>query len=190
MLRGSVAFMILQTVVGVKRGEIGHGAIAGDFGDDGGGGDGGATSVAVDNGDFLTAEPGLLVAVNEAEVGLLRKPLDGAAHGEQAGAEDIVGVDFVHGGDADGPVDFGVAAEEVTDFLAVLLDQHLGVVEVAMFQAVGKNGRRRVDRARPATATDFIDAGDDGKSRTVGAQFTLERPAEGVAALAWGHDAI
>jgi len=188
MLRGSVALMILQTVAGVKRGEIGHGAVAGNLGDDRGGGDGGATGVAVDDGDFLAAEPSLLVAVDEAEMRLLFQAIDGAAHGEEAGAKDVVGVDFLDGSDADGPMDFGVAAEEVADFLAILSDEHFRIVEVAMFQAVGEDGSGGVDRAGPASATDLIDAGDDGEMRGVGPEFALERPAEGVATLAGGHE--
>ena len=87
--------MILQTVAGVKRGEIGHGAVAGDLGDDGGGGDGGTASVAIDNGFLFTTKTGFFVAVNEAEVGLNGKALNRAAHGEQAGLKDVVGVYFL-----------------------------------------------------------------------------------------------
>jgi len=178
--------MILQTVRGVKRGEIGHGAVAGNLGDDGGGGDGGAEGVAVDYCFFFTRETGFFVAVDEAEVGLLAETRDGAAHGEEAGLEDIVGVDFLDGGDADGPVDFGVSAEEVVDFFAMLFDEELRVVEMLVSQTVGDNGSGGVDGAGPAASADFIDAGDKGDA--LGAEGALEFPGEGGSALA-GHAA-
>ena len=177
--------MILQSVGGVKRGELGHGAVAGDLGDDRRGGDGGAAGVAIDDGDFHAGEAGFLVAADEAGVGRKAKAFNGAAHGEEAGAENIVGVDFLDGGDADGPVDFRVGAEEGAQFFAVLGLEGLGVVEVLVLEAVGENGRCGVDRSGPATASDFIDARDDG--RAFGTQLALEWPGEGGAAGTGWH---
>ena len=174
---GSVALMILQTVRGVKRGEIGHGAIAGDLGDDGCGSDGRALGVAVDDSDFQAGKAGFFIAVNEAEAGLAGESLYGTAHGEEAGTEDIVGFDFFDGGDADGPDNLGMRAEEMAEFVAMLAGDLLGVVEVTMAQAVGQNRGGGVDGTSPATATNFIHAGDDGDFR--GTQFALEGPGQG-----------
>ena len=110
MFRGSVALMILQTVGGVKHGEFRHGAIARDLGDDGRGGDGRTARVAVDDGEFPAGKTGFLVAVDQAQVRLHRKSLDRAAHGEEAGAENIMRFDFLDRGDSDGPPDFRVTA--------------------------------------------------------------------------------
>jgi hypothetical protein len=177
--------MILQSVGGVKRGEFLHGAVACDLGDDGGGGDGGAARIAVDDGEFVTGKTGLTVAIDQAEVRLEVKTLDRAAHGEETGAENIVRLDFLEGGDADGPVDLGMAAEEMIELGAILGDEQLRVVEMAMSQAIGQDRRRRIDRTRPAAAADFIHPGDDGHA--FGAQATLEFPAQGITAFAEGH---
>jgi hypothetical protein len=177
--------MILQTVHGVKRGEFRHDAIAGDLGDDRGGGDGGTPRVAIDDGEFPAAQAGLLVAVNQAEVRLLGEALDGAAHREKTRAKNIVRLDFLNGGDADRPVDFRVAAKKMIQLRAVLGDEELGVVEMPVLQAVGQNRRRRVDRSRPASAPDFIHAGDDGDA--FGAKPALEFPAERITPFAGGH---
>ena len=190
MFRGSVALMILQSVGGVKRGELGHGAIARDLGDDRCGGDGGAAGVAIDDGDFQAGEAGLLVAVDEAGVGLdgharVAEALDGAAHGEEAGAENIVGLDFLGGRDADRPRDLGMTAEKMAQFLAVLDEEELRVVEMPVLEAVGQDDRRGIDRPGPAAAADFIDSGDEGQA--FGAQLALECPAKGVAAFARRH---
>jgi hypothetical protein len=182
MLGSSVALMFLQSVVGVKHGELGHGAVAGDLGDDGGGGDGGAAGVAVDDGELLAGEAGAHVAVDEAEVGLELEALDGAAHGEEAGAKNIVEIDFLERGNADGPVDLGVRAEEVVEVLTVFAQEELGVVEVAMLEAVGEDGGGGEDGAGPAAAADFINAGDDGNA--FGAELAFEFPAKRVAPLA------
>jgi len=112
--------MILQTVGRVKRGEFLHGAIARDLGDDRRGGDGGAAGVAVDDGEFWAGEPGLLVAVDEAEMRLQGEARDRAAHGEQACAENIVRLDFFQRSDADGPSDLGVRAKEMAQLGAML----------------------------------------------------------------------
>jgi hypothetical protein len=104
--------MILQSVAGVKHGEFRHGAIARDLGDDRRGGDGGTTRVAIDDGEFPAGETGFLVAVDQAQVRLHAQALDRAAHGEKAGAENIVRLDFLHGSGSDGPPDFRVTAEK------------------------------------------------------------------------------
>jgi hypothetical protein len=100
--------MFIQSVLWVKHGELLHGAVAGDLGDDRGGGDGRAAGVAIDDGELMAIEAGLHVAVDEAEMGLQAQAFDGAAHGQEAGAENIVDLDFLSGRDADRPVDFGV----------------------------------------------------------------------------------
>jgi hypothetical protein len=153
--------MILQTVAGVKRGEFRHVAVAGDLGDDRGGGDGGAERVAVDDGPFLARKPGFLAAVDEAEIGLDRKARNGAAHGQERGLENIMRVDFPDRGDADGPVDFGVTAQKVIQFDSMFRPQLLRVVEMGMPQAVGQDRGGGEDRPGPAPAPHFIDTGDD-----------------------------
>jgi hypothetical protein len=180
--------MILQTVGGVKRGEFRHGAITRDLGDDGRGGDGGAAGIAVDDGDFGAGEARLLVAIDEAEVRLQREARHGAAHGEQARAENIVGLDFLHRGDADGPAHVRVGAEEGAQLDPAFGLELFGIVEVFMRQAIRQNRCRRKDRPRPATAPDFIHAGDDGHA--LGSQAALEFPAERIAAFAGWHGLI
>jgi hypothetical protein len=125
MFLGSVALMFLQSVVGVKHGELHHGAVTGNLGDDGGGGDGGATGVAIDDGHLRTTQTGPLVAVDEAEFGLALETRDGAAHGKQAGPENIVEFDLFQRGDANGPMHFGMAAKEMTQLLAIFPEQKL-----------------------------------------------------------------
>ena len=109
VFRGSVALMILQSVGGVKRGEFRHGAIPRDLGDDRRGGDGRAARVAIDNGEFRAGETGFLIAVDQAQVRLHPKSFDRAAHRKQAGAKNIMRLDFLDGRDADGPAYFRVS---------------------------------------------------------------------------------
>ncbi len=83
--------------------------------------------------------PAFLLPSMRHSCGLQVQALDRAAHGEQRGAEDVVRLDFLDGGDAYGPRDVGMAAEEVAEFLAILSEQRLRVVEVAVLQ--GPSGR-------------------------------------------------
>jgi hypothetical protein len=185
VFRGSVALMILETEGGVKRGEFGHGAIARDLGDDGGGGDGRAAGVAIDDGDFPAGDARLLVAIDEAEVGLQAQALHRAAHGKEARAKNIVRLDFVGRRDSDGPMHLRMFAEEVVQLRARLGDEHLRIVQVPMLQPIRQNRRRRIDRPRPAPATDFIHARDD--SHAFRTKRPLKCPAKGVAAFAGRH---
>ncbi len=111
--------MILQTVGGVKRGEFLHGPIAGDLGDDRSGGDGGAAGVAINDRQFRAGEACLFIAINEAKLRWRGQTGHGAAHGEQAGLEDILRVDFLDGGVADGPMDLRMVAEQLAEFFAM-----------------------------------------------------------------------
>ncbi len=69
--------------------------------------------------------------------------------------------------------------------VAVLGEEELGVVEMAMLEAVGQNRRRRENGTGPAATPYFVDASDDGHA--FGAESALEFPAERIAAFAGRH---
>jgi hypothetical protein len=177
--------MFVQSVLGVKHGELLHGTVAGDLGDDGGGGDGRATGIAVDDGQFMAIEAGLHVAVDEAKMRLEAETLDGPAHGEKAGAENIMDFDFLGGGDADGPMNLGMIDEELVEVLPVFTQEHFRIVQVAMLEAIGKNGGGGEDGTGPAPAANLINTGNNGHA--LRAQAAFEFPAERIAAFASDH---
>jgi hypothetical protein len=186
VFRGSVALMILQTIGRVKRGEFLHGMVSRHLGNDRGSRDGGAPGIPVDDGKLSAGQSCLLIAVNQTKMRLDAQALNGTAHGEKTGTKDIVGFNLLQGCDAKGPVDLGMAAQEMTQLSAIFGQEQLRVVEMPVLQTVGQDRRRCVDRSGPAPAPYLIHAGHDGHA--LRPQSALEFPAERVATFA-DHDA-
>lgn len=182
MFRGSVAFMILQSVAGVKHGEFHHHTVPLNLGDDGSRRNGRAKRVAVNDGPLLAGKTGFLVSINETKMRLERKPLHRAAHGQQAGLQNIMQLDFLHRGDSNGPLHLGVSAQEIAQFCPMLGSQNLRIVEMLMRQAVGDDRRCRHDWSGPTTASHFIDSRHHDAASW--AQLAFEFPIEGGRAFA------
>ena len=100
--RGGVAFVLGEMVVGVGLVEGGYFAVSGDFGEDRGGGDGLDFAVAAGDGFGWVGPIGEEVAVHQDQFGLDFELLHGAAHGQQAGPENVETVDFARACPADG----------------------------------------------------------------------------------------
>ena len=139
-----------------------------DFGDDRGGGDGERERVAVVEAG-LGAGVGELGeveehGVDEEVVGGDGEALDGVEHGEARGLVDVdavdgFGIDFC---DGDGEGHFADLAVEV---LALLAGELLGVLEAVAGEVCrfdGEDDGRGYDGAEEASATDFVDASDEG----------------------------
>lgn len=96
----SVAFILVKIVGGELVVEVDHDVVAGDFGEDGGGGDRGIAGVAFDNGFGGAGEVfGELVAVNEGLSGV--DLAEAMAHCFKGGPEDIFLVDDLDGDNFD-----------------------------------------------------------------------------------------
>ena len=70
---GSIAFMLGETVLGVLLIEVDHDAVAGDFGEDAGGGDGEAAGISFNFVLGGAGESGYGQAVDQGEVGEFRQ---------------------------------------------------------------------------------------------------------------------
>ncbi len=104
---GGVADVVVPAVAGVALGEACHQAVADDFGDDGGAGDGVALAIAFDDGEVIS-ELGLGTAIDEDGVRYNGQVAEGALHGEAGGAADVEALDLTgrrgaHA-DAEGPL--------------------------------------------------------------------------------------
>ena len=166
VLGGAVAFVTAEAVVGVEVVEGEHHAVAGDFGDDGGGGDGKGEGVAVDDAVMREGHFGKSEGVDEGVLGGGSEGGEGARHGEAAGGGDAQGVDPVggKGADADGE---GFGADALGEGFALGGGQDLAIVDLG---EPGEAGPRREDDggsddgAGEGAAPDFVDAGDEAKA--------------------------
>ena len=129
VLAHSIAFVPGEAILRILRVEFDHDAVAGDFGDDAGGGDGDAERVAADERGVIDGEAAHWESVDEGVVGCRGQGFDGAGHGEMGGAEDVEGVDFSNSGFTDGPVDFGVGGQNGMEAFALFGGELFGVIE-------------------------------------------------------------
>jgi len=158
---GAVAFVAGEAVLGIGLVQFGHDAVAGDFGEDAGGGDGEAAGVAFDLILSGAGEAGDGQAVDEGEVGKGREGIERPGHGEVGGAEDIEAVDLLRFDDGDGGEEFRGGVEEIEELTAFGGGEFLGVVEVQ------QSGRRVVQQVRGEEDS----GGDDGSGEGAAAGF-------------------
>jgi len=177
-----VALVRGEAVLRVLEVEFAAEGVAVDFGDDGGGGDGEAECVAVDElglGAGRVDDHG----VDEEVVGCDAELLDGGEHGHAGG---LIDIDAVDGGGVDfcDGVGDGDAADFDVEFFAVFAGELFGVGEA---HAAEEGGVLRQDDcggdygAEEGATTDFVDAGDgfeavvtEGLLGGVGADELLE----------------
>ena len=91
---GTVTFVGCERVLGILFIELLHPLIARDFGEDAGGCDAEAFSIAVDDGGLRNGKIGYRQAVDEGVVGALSECGDGASHAVAGGLEDVEAIDF------------------------------------------------------------------------------------------------
>ena len=84
-----------------------HHPVTGDLGNDAGGGDGKALGVAFDDGGLLHAHERDAQSVHQHVIGMNVKTVQSELHGAPGRAQDVVAVDDVDIGNADGPVELG-----------------------------------------------------------------------------------
>ena len=122
MFGRAVAFVPLEAVLRVARGQGVHLRVAGGFGQDGGGGNGGDFGVAFDDGFGGGGQAvGDAVAVDEDVLRRHGQGFDGAAHGQHGGVQDVEAGDFVHAGFGHAPrhgLRFDLRGQRVAFFLA------------------------------------------------------------------------
>ena len=164
MLLCAVALVIGEAVAGVLGVEFDEEAVAVDFGQHTGGGDGKAGGVSLDD-SLLRAIPMDGVAavdkeeIGEKVVGSGGDLLDGTAHSFKRGAADVDAVDGfnIDGGDGPGYCD---GADFNIELDAFFFGEFLRVGEAMQAAALGKDNRGGDDRAEERAAAHFVEAGD------------------------------
>ena len=165
VLGRGVALVAGEAVLRELLVELAAERVAVDLGDDGGGGDGEAERVAVE-------EPGLLAGIVDVErvddevVGGDGELLAGEAHGEARGLVDVDAVDGlgVDGDDGEGE---GHLADLAVELLAVLAVELLGVGEAHAREDADlfrKDDGGGDDGAEERAAADLVDAGDGAEA--------------------------
>ncbi len=170
MLGRLVALVIAQAVFGIEVVPLAHHLVAIDLGDDGGGRDGVAALVPL-NERLLGKGKVEGNGVDQHEIGGGIELLDGGLHGEARSLVDVDAVDSggIDGGDGPGDGAFANALGE--HFAAIRIDL-LAVVEPANGSVGRKNDRACHDCAEQRAAADFVGAGDERE--TARAQFPFE----------------
>ena len=171
MFAHTITFVAGEAILRILRVEFDHEAVAGDFGDDAGGGDGNAKGVAADERRVVDGEAAHGESVDEGVVGFRGQGLDGAGHGEVGGAKDVEGIDFLDAGGADGPVDFGAGGQGSVEAFAFFGGELFGVIEADEGEVRRQDDGGGDDGAGEGSASGFVDTGHQRKPAS--AQGTL-----------------
>src|SRR5271168_1195471 len=169
MLSGGVALVLRQAVLRIDGVPFFHASVAMGLGEDGGGGDGNAASVAM-NERFLLDEDVELHGVKKQIVGYDGKLAQRGRHGLAAGLVDVPGVDALGVDFGDGPGD-GVLANAWGEFGAAVGREFFGVVQ-ADDAALGIEDYRGGDNwSEEGAAAGFVEAGDAHPALLAGGAF-------------------
>lgn len=143
-----------------------HLAVSGHFGEYGCGRNGERNGIAVDHGGLTVWTPGYAGAVHKNAIGWDAKPLDGTAHGEIGGLQDIDAVDFFRRSlaNAMGNSDFGDPRVKARP---PVRREYLGVVQAGNHDIPGKNHRGGDDRTGQRSASGFVDTRNVAKAPLV-----------------------
>lgn len=193
VLGSGVAFVIPEAVLGIFFVQFGHEAVARDFGEDAGGGDGKTFGVAIDQGGLGMERGKDVRAVDQGMVWCGRELQERLVHGTQAGLEDIDGIDDldIHGGD--GPGNEWRLGEEIEEAFPILFGELLGIVEPLQLsgEAIDNPGGREANhgghnRAGERAPAGFIGTRHAGTTalETFALEFELTGPHDG----SWGLD--
>lgn len=151
-----IAEVGFKAVAGELSGGFDHEAVAGDFGEDGSGGDGGVFGIAFDEGfDGAGGIGGELVAVDEGFLWLCGELSEGLAHGLEGGAEDVKAVYF-GGGDDDDAV-LGVFGDAEEEGVALFGGEFFGVVETLGVEVLGEEDGGDNEGSGDWSSSGFID---------------------------------
>ncbi len=170
VLGGGVALVLRQAVLRIDGVPFFHARVAMRFGEDGGGGDGDAAGVTMDQG-FLFDKNVELHGVEQKIVGDDAELLEGGCHGLAAGLVNVPGVNALGVDFGDRPGE-GMFADARSEFSAAIGSEFFGVVEAddAAFGIQDYCGGYH--GAEESAAAGFIDAGD--AQPTLLASFAFE----------------
>jgi hypothetical protein len=158
MLGSSIALVLRETVVRVKRISLGHQAIASDFGDHARSRDAEAEGVSADHCGLRDGEGMHGKAVDQNVIGRRGEERNGLAHGLVGGAQDIEAVDFFRFEDCHAPADVSALHELRVKVLAHFFGELLGVVQSPEAELLRQDHRRGDDRASEWAASGFINS--------------------------------
>lgn len=158
----AVALVLAEAILGKAGAEVAHDRVAGDFGNDTGGGNGEAEAIAVDDGRLGKGKRKNGKAIDEHMVGLKAERFDGGAHRLVSGAENIDRINLQRIDDSNGPGDGLVGDQFVIDFFTAFGEKLFRIVELAMAKFFGEDYCGRYDGACERAAARLIDAGDRG----------------------------
>lgn len=125
---GHVAFVFGESIAGKLAIKIDHEAVARDFGDDAGGGDGITAGVAIDEGSLGMFECADVGAVDQSVFGAGGELGERFVHGFERGAQDVDAVDSFDGNDGDAELDFGMRGEKGVETFSIFGFDLLGIV--------------------------------------------------------------
>jgi hypothetical protein len=167
----AVTFVLAKAIFRETRAEVAHNRVARDLGDDARGRDREAVAIAVDDRGLREREREHRQTVDEDVLRLRGEAGEGGVHRLVGRAQNVDRVDFDGIDDADRPRDRGVRQEIAVNFLALLRQQLLRIVQLPVFEFLRKNNRGRDHRTGKRAATGFIDPGDRGNPER--AQFAF-----------------
>lgn len=169
---GTVSFVAGKIEMGIVRRQVSNQLVAVDLGDDGSGGDGSTAGVAVDDAGLREARIGGGEVddhgVHKEMVRQLGKPGNCIEHCQPRSVVDIDPVDGLHINRRDGDADSVLMDAGSKSFTGRLRDQ-FRIAQAADAVVGRKNDGCSDDGAEEASATDFIDPGD---------QFCSLRPSQ------------
>ena len=175
-----VALVLGKAVMGELRIEANHDAIAGDLGDDAGGGDALGLAVAFDDGGMRHGKRADGAAIDEGVLGNHRESKNGAPHSLVRGAVDVNAIDLVVLDDGDGPVDIRADGDGQKNFLAVPGSQFFGIVDECVAKAERQDDGGSHHRPGKGAAAGFIDAGNPVETGLAQCILMFERAAHGL----------
>ena len=177
-----ISFVAAEPVLGVNVVPFAHGAVAEHFGNDGGGGDGVAAFIALNDGELGDGDIER-ESVDQDVIGRGLELFDGELHGEAGSMVDVDAVDGfgVDGCNSPGDSTFLNAAGE---HFAVGRFYLFGIVKTTDRATGTENNCSGYDGTEQGTAADFIGTGDGHKSAR--AQIQLKRAIADPSALSEG----
>ena len=164
MFRRSVSFMCLKSILGKSSMRFNHKTIASDFRKNGGGGNGQAQSVALNDHSLLDPDIGEPDGIEDEEIGRGRKLTQGLFHGTSSGLPDIHGINDLGIYDSDTKAKRHVP-DQCIKILPLLFTQPFRVTKPDQRTTpAGKNDGGGNDGTCERPATDLIEARDTSEA--------------------------
>jgi hypothetical protein len=156
----AVPFVLAKTILGKAGAKVAHNRVPGHFGDHARCGNAEAVAIAVDDRGLGEGEWKYREAVDEDVLGLKRETGQGEPHRLVGRAEDVYRVDLDGINDSDRPADRLVRDDILVNFLALLRQKLLRIVQLFVPEFFRENNCRGYDWTRERAAPRFVDAGD------------------------------